>query len=655
MAHGKHFGWHGRILFVDLTSSFIEERDSVELAESWIGGRALACRLYWDMVGPAVDAFSRDNVLMVLSGPLGGTPAVACSRWIMAAKSPYLYPEQFGFGNAGGFFGAAIKKAGYDGILITGKSRHPVYLYIENGTASLKDAGLLRGRTTAETMDALHRAHGRSASIICIGPAGENCIRFATAATDQGGSLSNGMGAVMGSKNLKAIVARGDMAVRVADSEQLQQINREIRRLRKGQNEVLYLSEPMLKGIEREGNAPCYACPAGCTRAHFRHVSGSSQVLQMCASSHYYNTWDQRYHGEPSEHAFTAIKLCNHYGLCTSEMTNLIWFLDTCSSQGLLNEQTTGLPLNKIGSLEFIKALTERIVCKKGFGERLAEGTRRLSLEMGDEAVRLALRRITPHGYAADSYGPRIFYTNALLYATEARNPIIQLHEYSFTVLKWIFWYTTNGMMSSLSTERLRNIAHRVWGSEAAVDFTSWEGKARAAYHIQNRSHAKEALVACDRFYPLLDSDKREDGLGDPAIEARLLSAVTGISMDEKGFLAFGERAVNMQRAVALREGKRGRQDDVLNEFHFTEPIQHEEGLIGVFNPDLEFPGPGDTVVSIKGRVFDKIAFEKMKDEYYLLRGWDPDSGLPREDTLRALNLSFVCNELARIGKMAFA
>ena len=440
----KTYGWQGVVLFVDLTSGTIEKRSLYDMLGEWIGGRALATRLYWDMVRPDGSAFDPENVLMIFPGPLGGTSAVACSRWIMAAKSPYLYPEQFAFGNAGGFLGAAIKKAGYDGIVITGKAARLSYLCIEDERVTLQDATGLRGKTIVQTMHLLKKSHNTAARIVCIGPAGENLVRFATAGTDQGGSLSNGMGAVMGSKNLKAIVVFGSGTVRIADSASLQFINNRIRTLRKGQNEVLYLSEPMLKGIERGKNAPCFACPAGCTRAYFSHVSGSSQVLQMCASSHYYNAWDQRYHGEASEHPFTAIELCNQYGLCTSETTNLIWFLDTCYSQGLLDAATTGLPLDKIGSLEFIKAFTEKVTYKKEYGARLAEGTRRLSLEHGNETAALALRRITEHGYAADSYGPRIFYANALLYATETRNPIIQLHEYSFTVMKWIFWYTTS-------------------------------------------------------------------------------------------------------------------------------------------------------------------------------------------------------------------
>jgi aldehyde:ferredoxin oxidoreductase len=292
------------------------------------------------------------------------------------------------------------------------------------------------------------------------------------------------------------------------------------------------------------------------------------------------------------------------------------------------------------------------VISGSGFGAGLAQGTRRASISLGPGVEQAALRRITRHGYHDDAYGPRIFLTNALFYATEPRNPIIQLHEYSFTLLKWMFWYTTSGMMSSMDTQRLRNIAARNWGGEAAVDFTTYDGKARAAFIIQNGSHAKEAMVACDRFYPFLDDDKSQDGMGDPAFLPKLFSAVTGQAMTEQEFYALGERAVNVQRAIAVREGWQGRSDDVINEFHFTEPIETEEGLIGVFNPDLEFPGPGDQNVTRKGCVLDRQGFERMKDEYYALRGWDAASGLQRRDTLARLGLSFVVPELEALKKI---
>ncbi len=648
----RHNGWTGTILHVDLSSKKIHRQPSMEMASEFIGGRFMASRLYWDMVSPQTGALDPDNVLMFMPGPLTGSGALACSRWVMAAKSPYLYPEQFGFGNAGGFFGAAIKQAGFDGIITTGRAEKLSYILIDNGAIQLKDASGLQGLKIDETMKRLHDAHGSQARIVCIGPAGESRVRFATAGTDQGGNLSNGMGAVMGSKNLKAVVIKASGRVAVADPAGLQALNKKIRRLRKGQNEILYTSEPMLQGIERGKNMPCHACPAGCTRAQFKHVSGMEQTLQMCASSHCYNVWDKKYYGEPSENAFMATALCNTYGLCTGEMTNLIWFLEKSHEMGLLNDETAGLPLSKIGSLEFIQNFMDSVTNRNGLGDELAQGTRRLSIARGPESEKMALRRITRHGYHDDAYGPRLFLTNALFYATEARNPIIQLHEYSFTVLKWIFWFGTAGMMSSMNTQRLKKIAERNWGSEAAADFATYDGKARAAFIIQNGSHAKEAMVACDRFYPFLDDDQSEDGMGDPAIVPKLFTAVTGQSMSEEDYYAMGERAANLQRAIAMREGWQGRSDDVINEFHFTEPIETEEGLIGVFNPDLEFPGPGEEIVTRKGCVLDRQGFERMKDEYYELRGWDSASGLQCKNTLERLNLSFLMPELEAMKKI---
>ena len=196
-------------------------------------------------------------------------------------------------------------------------------------------------------------------------------------------------------------------------------------------------------------------------------------------------------------------------------------------------------------------------------------------------------------------------------------------------------------------------IAARNWGSETSVDCTTYDGKAQAAFIIQNGSHAKEAMVACDRFYPFLDDDNSEDGMGDPAIVPKFFTAVTGESMTEADYYAMGERAVNLQRAIAMREGWQGRCDDVINEFHFTEPVETEEGLIGVFNPDLEFPGSGEEIVTRKGGVLDRQGFERMKDEYYELRGWNPKSGLQKKAGLEKLGLSFVAPDLETMKKIS--
>ena len=647
---GKTYGWTGSLLRMELPSGEFHKTPSMDYSDNFIGGRLLASRIYWDEVPKTTQALDPDNLLMLLPGPLTGTQAIGCSRWVISAKSPHSFPDQYGFGNGGGFFGAALKRSGFDGLIIRGKAKSLSYILIENEKAELKDAGGLRALETEETIDKLKKQHGSDARIVCIGPAGEKLVRFAIARTEQGGTLSNGMGAVIGSKNIKAIVIKGGNKVPVAHPDKISEVNKQIRFLRKGQNESLYLTEPMIQGIDKGKDTPCYACPGGCSRAFFKHTSGREEIRKTCASAFVYTPWDQLYHGEATETPFLATSLCDRFGLCTGEISNIIYWLYECFKQGVLTEDETGLPLSKIGSLEFIEALVDRIVKKEGFGELLAQGTRRASIEKGKAAEEIALRHITPSGYVNDSYGGRVFLTNALFYATETRNPIIQLHEFSFTVLKWMLWYTTSGAMSSLTTEDLRKIAKRAWGNEKAVDFTTYEGKTEAAFMIQNRQHAKESMVACDRFYPLLDTDQREDHMGDPTLVPQLFGAVTGKEMSEDDYYRMGERSFNLQRAILGREGRAGRKDDTIGEFNFTEPIETEEGMVGLFNPDLEFPGAGDEIITRKGKTMDRNDFERMKDEYYSLRGWDVSTGLQKKEHLKKLGLTFVCNEMDKLG-----
>jgi len=647
---GETYGWTGSLLRMELPSGEFHKTQNMDYSENFIGGRLMASRIYWDEVPKTTKALDPDNLLMFLPGPLTGTQAIGCSRWVISAKSPHSFPDQYGFGNGGGFFGAALKRSGFDGLIIRGKAKSLSYILIENEKAELKDAGGLSALETEETIDKLKKQHGSDARIVCVGPAGEKLVRFAIARTEQGGTLSNGMGAVMGSKNIKAIVIKGGNKVPVAHPDKISEVNKQIRFLRKGQNESLYLTEPMIQGIDKGKDTPCYACPGGCSRAFFKHTSGREEIRKTCASAFVYTPWDQLYHGEATENPFLATSLCDRFGLCTSEISNIIYWLYECFKQGVLAEDETGLPLSKIGSLEFIESLVGCIVKKEGFGELLAQGTRRASIEKGKAAEGIALRHITPSGYVNDSYGGRVFLTNALFYATETRNPIIQLHEFSFTVLKWMLWHTTSGAMSSLTTEDLRKIAKRAWGDEKAVDFTTCEGKPKAAFMIQNRQHAKESIVACDRFYPLLDTDQREDHMGDPTLVPQLFGAVTGKEMSEDDYYRMGERSFNLQRAILGREGRAGRKDDNIGEFNFTEPIETEEGMVGLFNPDLEFPGAGAEIITRKGKTMDRNDFERMKDEYYSLRGWDVSTGLQKKEHMKKLGLTFVCDEMDKLG-----
>jgi aldehyde:ferredoxin oxidoreductase len=204
----------------------------------------------------------------------------------------------------------------------------------------------------------------------------------------------------------------------------------------------------------------------------------------------------------------------------------------------------------------------------------------------------------------------------------------------------------SKGKDSYVSTEVLRKIGERFWGSEKSVDFSTYEGKALSVTRIQNRQLAKESLVLCDFAWPVFDDASTEDHVGDPTIVSQLLSAVTGREIDEKGIDHIGERIFNLNRAILLQEGREGREDDYLPEFYFIEREEVAGDVFNMRNPELFLPGKGDEIISRKGKAVDREKFEQMKDEYYELRGWDVPTGLLTRKTLIRLELEDIIEPL---------
>jgi aldehyde:ferredoxin oxidoreductase len=331
-------------------------------------------------------------------------------------------------------------------------------------------------------------------------------------------------------------------------------------------------------------------------------------------------------------------------------MGNILRWLDKCIQHGVFTDEETGLPLSKMGSWEFIDTLIQKMVSRQGFGDILAQGTIRAARTAGKGSEKLLEGTVTKSGFNSNAYNPRYFITNAAFYATEATSTMNQLHEVCFPLMRWVMWYATDGAMSPFSTELLQRIAERFWKRANAVDFSTYEGKAEVAFIIQNREYAKENLIACDFLYPLITADGTGDHIGDPTLESRILSAATGMKIDEEDYYLTGERIFNLQRAIQGREGRVGRKDDTLDEFNFTEEFIAEEGFFELFNPECMLPGPGGTLISRKGAVVERDKFEKMMDEYYTLRGWDVTTGLQKRERLEVLGLSGIVPEIQRRG-----
>lgn len=594
----------------------------------------MAARLYWEEVAPQATAFSEDNRLIFAIGPLAGIPVIGGSRWGVYGKSPATAPDTFNYSNLGGRWGAELKFAGYDGLVIHGNADNPVYVLILDGAVEFRDASALWGKGTIQTREAIKSELGSDVRVVAIGPAGENLASTAGLLADNDASGSAGLGAVMGSKNLKAVAVKGSQRkTSVAHPKRLKLLTEYLRSLDRGVFTAWGMD--FVASGPKTKKDPCFGCQGKCLRIKYTADNGSTGKF-MCQSALFYQQWAWRYYGQQNEVPFQANRLCDDYGLDTWFMEQVLAWLHRCHRAGMAVEHRLGLPVSKMGSLEFIEGLVKMIALRQGFGDVLARGLAQAAEDLGDQSATLIKH--------PDPYEPRLYLTTALLWAMEPREPIQALHEVGYPLAQW-----TTGIKGTdkthITSEVIRAIARRFWGSEAAADFTTAEGKSLAARMIQDRQYAKESLILCDWIYPISDNKYSQDHVGDPTLESQLLSAVTGEETDEASLYRIGETIFNQQRAVLIRDGRRGREDDKLPDDWHTDPLKR-----GVMDPDCLVPGRNGEPVSRKGAVVNRQEFETMKDEYYRIRGWDIATGLQKRPTLEGLGLKDVADDLERRG-----
>ncbi|MFC1999364.1 aldehyde ferredoxin oxidoreductase N-terminal domain-containing protein [Chloroflexota bacterium] len=632
------FGYAGKTLRVDLSSGKTTEISTLDYARRFIGGRGVGAKIYWDEVSPDVQALDEENTLVFTTGPLAGIPGLGSSRWQVCGKSPTTIPQRFCYGNLGGEWGARLKSVGYDAIVIRGKSETPLYLLVSDEGSELRGAFTYWGRSSTETRELLKCELGRTARVVAIGPAGENMVAIANLVADNDASGSGGLGAVMGSKGLKAIAVVGETRrVNVAHPETLTELTEYFHKVGRSFGRVwgrwgagYFIPAPR---IEKD---PCYGCLGRCGRSTYEAEDGRKGKF-ICQSAFFYQPWAKEYYGEWNDVPFFAARLCDDYGLDINGIDVIVHWLYRCYRAGIMNDENTGIPISKLGSLEFIETLVRKIALCDGFGYVLAKGILRAADALGSEARKLIADHVSGKAGqgigAGDLYGPRLYITTALLHAMEPRPPIQQLHEAGIPVGKWLNW--VDGIEDAyVSTDVLRAIARSFWGSEIAADFSTYEGKALAAKMIQDRQYAKECLILCDFLWPIMFIKHSEDHVGDPSLESKILSAVTGIELDEEGLYSIGEKVFNLQRAILVREGHKGRKHDRLPDSWHTLPLEDDP-----VNKECLVPGRGGEVVSRKGSIVDRAEFEALKDEYYRLRQWDVATGLQTRAKLEALGL----------------
>lgn len=606
--------WHGyvgKILRVNLSNSGIAVEDlDLEDAKNFIGGTGLAAKVIFDELDPKVSPFDPENKLVFMSGPLEGTLVPCTSRYAVCAKSPLT--EAWGEAHASGFWGIELKKAGFDGIIIEGKAESPVFIKIFDGNIEIADATHLWGHGCLEAENIIKQDLGEKTKVACIGPAGEKLVRYASIINDGGRAAGRcGMGAVMGSKLLKAVAVQGSQKVSMADPKRLRKMivrlypvmmsfpttqirsaygtNGEMDAFHEyGDVPIKHFTAGVWDGIVKidgeamakaivKGQRACLGCPIGCWRyvkideGPFAGVEGKGPEYETVAS------FGSLLLNNNIESIAKANELCNQYGIDTISTGVTIAFAMECYERGLIDKQDTGGLELKWGEHEIILKLIEMIGNREGFGGTLAEGVRKAAEKIGGGAKRYAMH---VKGLEMPMHDPRAFQGMGLQYATSNRGAC---HLQGF-------------VLRIEQGERMTDL--KIY---ERIDRFETRGKGRIVALMQNWHEVLDSMILC-KFLAV-----------SPGHLASFYSLATGMTLRLPEMIKAGERIFNIKRLFNVRCGIR-RSDDALPDRFLQESLL--EG------------GARGKVVNLEG----------MLKEYYQFRGWD-EEGVPKKETLERLEI----------------
>ncbi|MCH4889399.1 aldehyde ferredoxin oxidoreductase [Acidaminobacter sp. JC074] len=594
-------GYVGKVLRVNLTDlTYKVEALDLEMAQKFIGGRGLGTKIFKDEVSADVDALSPENKLLVVTGPLTGTPTPTGGRYMVVTKSPLS--DTIASSNSGGYWGAELKFAGYDVIILEGKADKPTYINIEDDKIDFRDAGHIWGKVVSETTDILEKEIPEKAKVMTIGPAGENLSMIAAIMNDKDRAAGrSGVGAVMGSKNLKAITVKGSSKPAIADEEGLKEVFKEcLAKIKEngvtGQGLPTYGTAVLVNIINENGAFPtnnfqesyfdkaedisgetmeekflikrtaCYRCPIACGR-HVRIGDGEGggpeyETIWAFGSDCGINDLDQ---------IIKANHMCNEVGIDTiSAGATLAAAMELYQRGYVKDEELEGLAL-KWGDAESIVEWMRKLGRAEGFGKKLAMGSYRLADSYGVADLSMSVKKLE-----IPAYDPRGIQGQGLQYATSNRGGC-----------------HVRGYL----------ISPEILALPEKLDRFELEGKATWAKIFQDLTASIDSLGMCLFTSFALGAKEYAD----------LVNAVCGTDHTADSVLEAGERIWNIERQFNLEAGVSPDQDKLPKRL-LEEPIPE---------------GPS------KGWV------HKLSDllpEYYELRGWSKD-GLPTKERLEKLGL----------------
>ncbi len=599
------FGFTGKLLRVNLTDKTIKKENlNLKDAREYLGSRGLGTKIMMDEVDPKVDPFSPENKLIFMTGPLTGTLATSAGRYEVVAKAPLT--GTIGASNSGGHFGPELKYAGYDGIIFEGKSDEPVYLYINDDQVELRSAEHLWGKTVFETTDALLEEVGEDAKIACIGPGGEKLVLFATVMNDKHRAAGrSGLGAVMGSKNLKAVTVYGTNSVQVAKPKEFFEICKKSRKMLKdhpvtGEGLPTYGTQILVNILNQSGGLPtrnwrdggifehaedtsgealtekylvknkgCFGCNIGCGR--ITKIS-DGEFQSFGEGPEYEAGWSYGANcGVKNLEAISKANfICNELGIDPITMGATIACAMEMYGNGIISKEELGRDLF-FGDDEGIVELTRQTGLKEGFGEKLSLGSYRMAKLYGHPELSMSVKK-----QEMPAYDGRALQGMGLEYATSNRGGC-----------------HVRGYLTS----------PEILGIPAKLDPLTTEDKASWLKTFQDLTAVVDSAGIC--LFTTF-------ALGLPEI-AEMIRTGIGLEYTDEEILQMGERIWNLEKLFNLKAGFT-KEDDTLPDRLLKEPMPK---------------GPA------KGLVTN---LDVMLKEYYEIRGWDKES-VPTEEKLAELEL----------------
>ena len=614
-------GYAGKFLQVNLTSATCSDftLDDATLRK-YIGGSCLAAKLFLDRYPLDLDPLAPENPFMIMTGPMGGSGFPGTSRFTICAKSPQT--GIWGESACGGTFSPDLKRAGYDGIVIAGKANTPVYLAITDDGARIMDASPLWGRDIYETTDRL-KEQNQSLKVLTIGPAGEHLVKIAAIGNDKGHfSGRTGLGAVMGSKNLKAITVKGSQKPTKADEAKYKQYLKQalaevqdsaladglhqmgsdanmdlgmitgdvpIKNWTRGEAFDLSasLSGPTLKETYLTRAHACSNCPVACKRVvkvddgPFQTKEGPGPEYETCG------TFGTLMMNPDLAAVIKANELCNKYGLDTISCGSAIALSMELYEKGLITKDDLGGLDLTWGNMEAVMALIKKIAYREGFGDILAEGSVKAALKIGRGALDLV---VSVKGLEAPMHDPRGFHGMGLAYMMSNRGACHLQH-------------------AVLATEQGMASWPQLFDMKDDYQGTTSVGKAALVYNSENYGILGNSLAIC---HYLIDVLKPETILG-------AFNAITGWNLNFQDLLQAGMRDWTLKRGF--------------------------NNLLGITVKDDKLPKKLLTALEEGGGAGSVPDVKLLLEEYYALRGLD-ERGYPKKERLAELGLDELKNRL---------